>query len=285
MAWRRYPSVIENSSKFLTLVSNASFKKPVDNNADGNCLLEAVLDSARKHMPTKVFKSIFPFASMRFGDKRPKEDAQEMRKRLLKIAKEDLKQRKSNTTRNSSANFVKNAKDNIQILKATNEWLTTDHINYISNTFDVCVCLYDNGSGYWTVVTPFSKDNSEKYDNLIFIVIDNDQSDFSDFSDQTSQSSSQSSELAGSHFYAAVMDGDDLKKIKKSLIRRRTAMEGGSAKCNVVRPAPPGNKHKYAVHSCYGGEEKDIYFGLRGYSDYLEHKEEERRKNYRARHR
>ena len=85
------------------------------------------------------------------------------------------------------------------------------------------MCLYDNGTRIWTAVTPFSNDGHDKYKNLIFIVIDNDQSDF--VSDLASQSSSRSSDLAGTHFYPAHMLEQDLIAIQRSLEEPERAVQ------------------------------------------------------------
>lgn len=55
-------------------------------------------------------------------------------------------------------------------------------------------------------------------------------------------------------------------------------------KCNEPQRAPKGDKHKYVVKACQGGEEKIVRFGARGYEDYLQHKDEGRRANFKARH-
>ena len=55
-------------------------------------------------------------------------------------------------------------------------------------------------------------------------------------------------------------------------------------KCNKPKRAPAGDKHKYVVKGCQNGKESIVHFGLRGYSDYLSHKNEKRRANFKARH-
>ena len=54
--------------------------------------------------------------------------------------------------------------------------------------------------------------------------------------------------------------------------------------CNKPQKAPPGDKHKKIVKSCHGGEEKIIRYGARGYEDYTQHKDPDRRASFRARH-
>jgi hypothetical protein len=54
--------------------------------------------------------------------------------------------------------------------------------------------------------------------------------------------------------------------------------------CNKPQRAPKGDKHKYVVKGCQNGKEAIVRFGLRGYEDYLSHKDEGRRANFKARH-
>lgn len=54
---------------------------------------------------------------------------------------------------------------------------------------------------------------------------------------------------------------------------------------NQPRPASPGDKHKYVVLARQGGRIRLVRFGLRGYSDYLKHRDPERRRSFKARHR
>jgi hypothetical protein len=54
-------------------------------------------------------------------------------------------------------------------------------------------------------------------------------------------------------------------------------------KCNKPQRAPAGDTHKWVVKSCHAGEEKIVRYGRRGYEDYTQHKDPERRKNFRAR--
>jgi hypothetical protein len=54
---------------------------------------------------------------------------------------------------------------------------------------------------------------------------------------------------------------------------------------NKPQPAPRGSKKKYVVRAFDGQNEKTVYFGARGYEDYLTHGDEGRRANFKARHR
>ena len=54
--------------------------------------------------------------------------------------------------------------------------------------------------------------------------------------------------------------------------------------CNKPQKAPSGDKHKYVVKACQGGREGIVRFGLRGYEDYLQHHDDDRRANFKARH-
>ena len=53
--------------------------------------------------------------------------------------------------------------------------------------------------------------------------------------------------------------------------------------CNKPHRAPEGDTHKWVVKSCHDGEEKIVRYGRRGYEDYTQHHDPERRKNFRAR--
>ena len=54
-------------------------------------------------------------------------------------------------------------------------------------------------------------------------------------------------------------------------------------KCNTPQKAPPGDKHKIVVKSCHDGEEKILRYGARGYEDYTQHGDKDRRANFRSR--
>jgi hypothetical protein len=54
-------------------------------------------------------------------------------------------------------------------------------------------------------------------------------------------------------------------------------------KCNCPQKAPPGDTHKKVVKSCHDGVEKIIRYGRRGYEDYTQHHDKDRRKNFRSR--
>jgi len=54
--------------------------------------------------------------------------------------------------------------------------------------------------------------------------------------------------------------------------------------CNKPKRAPPSDKHKFIVRSCYNNIEKTIRFGARGYEDFTQHHDIKRKKSFRARH-
>ena len=49
----------------------------------------------------------------------------------------------------------------------------------------------------------------------------------------------------------------------------------------AIVPAPETSPKKYAA--IFPGAQRPVYFGARGYSDYVEHRDERRRASYRAR--
>jgi uncharacterized protein YifE (UPF0438 family) len=55
-------------------------------------------------------------------------------------------------------------------------------------------------------------------------------------------------------------------------------------KCNQPQRAPAGDPKKMVVKACQGGEEKIVKFGQRGYPDYTQHGDAQRRKNFHSRH-
>jgi len=70
----------------------------------------------------------------------------------------------------------------------------------------------------------------------------------------------------------------------KKAAKAASAYKKENMKCNEPQRAPKGAKQKYVVKACQGGEEKIVRFGARGYQDYLQHKDEGRRANFKARH-
>lgn len=79
----------------------------------------------------------------------------------------------------------------------------------------------------------------------------------------------------------------DEKKRKNSLINNKYIGESSKTemKCNKPQRAPKGATQKYIVKACDNNQEKIVRFGYRGMQDFLQHKNEERRKNFKARHR
>jgi hypothetical protein len=54
-------------------------------------------------------------------------------------------------------------------------------------------------------------------------------------------------------------------------------------KCNVPVPSWRVGK-KFAVKACANGEERILHYGAIGYEDYTTHKDKQRRKSFRGRH-
>jgi hypothetical protein len=71
---------------------------------------------------------------------------------------------------------------------------------------------------------------------------------------------------------------------RKQAVKASQRYQKSKMPCNKPQKAPPGDKHKKVVKSCHGGEEKIIRYGARGYEDYTQHKDPDRRANFRARH-
>ena len=80
----------------------------------------------------------------------------------------------------------------------------------------------------------------------------------------------------------------DEKKRKNTLLNKSyigEATNKSQMKCNKPQRAPKGAKQKYIVKACDNGQEKIVRFGYRGMQDFLQHKDEKRRANFKARHR
>jgi hypothetical protein len=77
-------------------------------------------------------------------------------------------------------------------------------------------------------------------------------------------------------------DNDDLNEKNKSdyKIEYRGEFFPGY---NKPKRAPAGDKHKYRVLAKDGDKIAIVSFGARGYDDFLQHKDNKRRKNFRAR--
>lgn len=77
-------------------------------------------------------------------------------------------------------------------------------------------------------------------------------------------------------------DSDDLNEKNKSSykIEYRGEFFPGY---NKPKRAPKGDKHKYRVLAKDGDKIAIVSFGARGYEDFLQHKDNKRRKNFRAR--
>jgi len=77
----------------------------------------------------------------------------------------------------------------------------------------------------------------------------------------------------------------DEKILENFLEEYAERLDKDAMKCNKPQRAPKGAKQKYVVKACSNGQEKVVRFGLRGMEDFLQHKNEDRRKNFKARHR
>jgi Family of unknown function (DUF5754) len=81
------------------------------------------------------------------------------------------------------------------------------------------------------------------------------------------------------------------KDIEEAHKPRLKLKSGGSLKdsllCNKPKRAAAGKSQKYTVKGCTGTgdnkKEKLLHFGLRGMQDFLQHKDKDRRKNFRSR--
>lgn len=71
-----------------------------------------------------------------------------------------------------------------------------------------------------------------------------------------------------------------VKRVGGKLIYRGESFPG----FNKPKQAPAGDEKKFVVLAKEGDQIAKVKFGQRGYEDYTQHKDEGRRKNFRARH-
>ena len=127
--------------------------KVVDNLGDGNCLYDAVLDSARMwNLPPEMdIVRLFPGNISR---RRPREHQRLMRKQLVSFLK-------------SKGNEID--KRAIKRIEKDGEWAFTDEINTISKLYKICIILHSEEDNAWSVSTPDIDINECKH----YIVIRN----------------------------------------------------------------------------------------------------------------
>lgn len=77
-----------------------------------------------------------------------------------------------------------------------------------------------------------------------------------------------------------VLESDKYDRTTSGKIKYRDEIFPGF---NKPKRAPKGDKHKYRVLAKEGDKIGIVSFGARGYDDYLQHKDKDRRKNFRAR--
>jgi hypothetical protein len=163
----------------------------IDNHADGNCFLEAVLDSAAKNLPSQKFVSNFgQFSNNKLGSKRPKSEAPLLRTLLKDHGEEHV--RSQTFIGDHKVRVLKNIKD----LTNNKTWLNTDHLQYVADIFKICVWLYDTGVQVWTYVEPFPV--SQCGANIIYLIINNKARNYVHGQQR----------LNGQHFVAAVQPHD-----------------------------------------------------------------------------
>ena len=182
----------DNVQAFLSTVKF----QVIDNRADGNCFLEAILDSAAKNLPSQKFASSFgnhSFSNNSLGSKRPKREAEHLRTLLVEQAKAHYRR-----TVSLSDAVRAQTMSNIQDLRKNKTWLNTDHLQYVADKFEICVWLYDTGLKVWTYVDPFQI--SQCGANVIFLTINNNAHGYRPGQQR----------LSGKHFVAAVMQPHDL---------------------------------------------------------------------------
>ena len=72
----------------------------------------------------------------------------------------------------------------------------------------------------------------------------------------------------------------EIKRVKSGVMYRGEKFPG----VNKPKRAPKGSKKKYRVLAHQNGKYRIVSFGARGYKDFLQHKSNKRRKNFKSRH-
>lgn len=129
-----------NSDRFICK-SNAY--NTVENNRDGNCLYESILDSAYYNLPRDhELNKMYPG---KCSTSRSTKDQLHLRNECRKWLIENGTGESSEEVRHVSTNH---------------EWATDKVFQYIASRFDICIILHSIPDGTWTIITPYINESS-----------------------------------------------------------------------------------------------------------------------------
>lgn len=148
-------NLLENTQ--FSNVPQQSFRQ-VENNADGNCMYEAVLDAARYWLhPSHDLCRLFPG---KMSTSRSKTHARLMRRHLsfyLQLQLEEAEGQMADAIRNKHSQ-----------IRVDRRWGSTDELNVICEFYNICVILHSSSvpaasrfglqTENWSCLTPFVSD-------------------------------------------------------------------------------------------------------------------------------
>ena len=118
----------------------------IENNADGDCFYEAVLDAASRSLPPE--HALNRLVEDRLDERRPPTRiARQKRPKWHQRALRDELVRHMRTERNAPPAAVRRVERNWT-------WATTDELQAVADRYGLCIVLHSQPDGTWTVVTP-----------------------------------------------------------------------------------------------------------------------------------
>lgn len=166
--------------------------KEIDNHADGNCLFEAVLDSANHYL--QVDHDLNRLFQGPGGKRRDLAHAQNMRKHLLNFNKLCLQNR--DQCPEAEIASLEQSNKRLKAKKGIQKWGTTCEIDRIAHQYNIAIIIYTGPDEIWTSSLPrFDPERDEGLSDLNnYIVIAN----------QGQKQSHHSAGVGGTHFVALV---------------------------------------------------------------------------------
>jgi len=161
----RYPGVNTITDlRFIDL--HQRHWEEVDNHSDGNCLFEAVLDSANyylhaDHDLNRLFKGNGSL-------QRPLTHAQDMRKHLSNFNKLCL-QNKQGFSQSEIASLTRSSKV-LTAKKGTAKWGTTDEVNRIAHQYNIAIIIYSEPDQIWTSAVPRSVEIGDMNNYIVILL-------------------------------------------------------------------------------------------------------------------
>ena len=173
--------------------------KEIDNHADGDCLLEATLDSAMYWLPKEhALNSSFVMTNPgEFGGSRPKEHQRKLRDELTTHILDLL-------TRTQRLNERRKLATDLDLVMEDRAWQTTNMITHISRLYNVCILLHSESDKTWTFATPDDRMGVNECPNML-VLRNKDRRNFFPGGEWNTDIG-----IAGVHYVALVPEGVDI---------------------------------------------------------------------------